>query len=38
MRWRYEWVATLPREVYSVLIQLLNDDARRADDAREELD
>ena len=36
MHWRYEWVAELPRDVYDVLVDLLNSEAAArvpADDA-----
>ena len=31
MHWRYEWVAELPRDVYDVLVELLNADLRETE-------
>ena len=30
MGWRYEWVGSLPRDVYDILLAMLNADADRA--------
>jgi len=38
MHWRYEWVAQLPREVYDVLLDMLNREEERAAEQRRELE